>query len=237
MAKQNKAENKYSDHLEISEEEVVEVVQNEWKHFVFGAAVILLGVWFYSQYKETTFQRDAEASSQFTSITSELSGLISESLKSDTSKEFLEKEDRVIKNLDHLLGLKQATYSGFGSILKSAYLLFRDKSPSDEDISKLDENLKIYSSSSEALVVKELIALIKCRVLLQSGDKAGALLAIKEFLKESKILFPEASTLLLVSSSDNLLGENTLFIKEQLNTRPELEEATKKALSDLGYSL
>ncbi len=59
----------------------------------------------------------------------------------------------------------------------------------DEDISKLDENLKIYSSSSETLVVKELIALIKCRALLQSGDKAGALLAIKEFLKVSKILF------------------------------------------------
>lgn len=237
MAKPKKDEYKIIDEGQVVEELASEAIHKEWKHFIFLGSLVLLGTWFYSQYKETVMQKDGEASGQFSTASTELSTLIGETLKGTASKELLEKEDRVLKNLEHVSELKQATYSTFGSILKSAYLIYKDKTPSITDISALEDSVLKYQNVKEALVLRELVGLIKCRALIQSGDKEGAILSIKSFLNDSKVLFAEGASLLLVTSAEDQIADNLEFVKEKLGVKPELEDATNKALAELGFSL
>lgn len=221
----------------LAEYEVVGLLEKEWKNIVFGGLILILGIWFYSEYTETINQKNGEISSQFSSSSSDLSSLIDESLKNAPSKELLEKEDRVLKNLSNLANLNDSSYSSFASVLKTAFLVFQGKEVSPEDSSNLEKKLAEYKKSKESLVLYEIISLQKCRILLESGQIEKGISETKALLNESKVIFPEIASVLMLFTPEANKEESKAFIVERLKAAPALEEQTKTALSEIGYSL
>ncbi len=221
----------------LTEDYAVGVFERQWKNLLYLAMFVLAGIWFYSEYKETIAQREGEASAQFSSIATDLNALIEQTLKEDPSKDLVEQEDRIVGNLARLVQSDSSTYSSFATILNLGFKNFKGKDLSTEEEATLNSTLLKYKDSKDSLILYEMIKLIKCRFLLESGKTEIGLNEVKSLLLESKVVFPQVASLLMIFSSEETKKDNQNFISDQLKLKPELEEQTKVALYELGYSL
>lgn len=237
MALPNRSMDGLSNGSLLEEDKVVDILEKEWKNLLFLGFLILLGIWFYGEYRETITQKEGDASSQFTSISIELNSLISESIKDPSSKDLLEKQDRIEDNLRRLIKLNSDAYSPLAHILKVALSYSRGKEPSSDEIELFNKSVSSFERSPELLPLYEIAKLIYIKAKISGTDKAQGLKELSTLIKTAKFILPQAASTLVVFSSDEQLNNSLDEVRSALKSRPELEEATKRALSELGISL
>ena len=230
--------------LEGVDKDIAELLAQNWQRFIGAVAIVLVCVWLFGKYKDITVERRGSASDRFTSVQEDFSDIFS----ADNKLEAGERQkliDRFQSNISQLASSSQAgAYSDFAKLYRSAASLADSRYDealeqlADFNLSSFAQSEPISSSSYDSdNFVRELAALLYARINIAKGDEQ-ATQYLSNLAKNSRVIGVEALvTLGRLAKTDEERNEVKSLAKQLVQLRPELSEAIRVEMGNLGLTL
>lgn len=228
------------------DENVAELLANNWQRVLGALVLTLLGVWLYNEYQTASLTRKYSASEYFTGVQSAYEELLALNAKPPTAEEtgesvrdaFLEKERLLTENAKLLRSTsKDSVYPELADLYEAKFLLSAEKR--NEALKLLEPYLATAVSpkdrSSQAAIAADLAGLLKARSDIDIKALDDARSELLKIIKRGGIGSVEAVIALAsISSTPEQRAELRSVAEATIATFPELAEAMKQEMNKAG---
>ena len=223
--------------LEDADEDLAELLANNWQRVLGLLALCLSGVWVFNQYKVATLKRQYSASESFANVQNAF-----EQLGTSDAEEVLEKNKSLMsENIKHLKSSADDSVLTLIADLYTAQQLIRTQKYSEADTALkpiIEQGAKQLDRTSHIAVVGELADLLLARSLILQSQPDAARKSLFNLLSQGGATSVEAAVVLAsISTTADERKSLADAAKNASASHPVIAEDLKTELNKFGISL